>query len=158
MAKKETGGRSKPNTIVLIIIVVLMLVLIGLFLGMAYYVFGGEHAVLGAKGSQNQGTDEEYTVILDEFIINLKSEGNTQHYLKATIALMYTDDEMLDLITANTNKLRDVIITNLRNKTAEEMLNNETSPQIKDELVSSLNSALNEDVISGIYFTDLVVQ
>jgi len=156
MAKDKLN--ANPKNIMSIIIIILMVILIGLVLAIGYYIFGGEQLAIGANNNPQQGSESEYSVILDEFVLNLKPENRTRSYVKTTIALVYTDEEYIELINANTNKLRDVIIAKLRNKTSVEILNNENTSKIKGELVSSLNASLKADIISDIYFIDLVIQ
>ena len=71
---------------------------------------------------------------------------------------MCKDKKDVKVIEANVNKLRDVIIADLREKTATEILDNGNISNIKTEMVTNLNEALNRDMINGVYFIDLVVQ
>ena len=96
--------------------------------------------------------------MLDEFVVNLKSEGSIKHYLKVKIALMYTEEKQGILIESSVNKIRDVIISNLREKSYKEMLEAENFLTLKKEVIDNLNLAINEDIIKDIYITDIIIQ
>lgn len=155
MAKSEANSEAKPKRLISIIIIVLLVILIGLILAVGYYMLGGNVDVFKSKEAKPK---EEYTVLLDEFVLNLRPENNVKNYVKVTVALMCTDEDDVEIIDANVNKLRDVIIADLRDKTAAQILDNKNITNIKTEMVANLNAALNRDMISGIYFTNLVVQ
>lgn len=155
MAKSEANSEAKPKRLISIIIIILLVILIGLILAVGYYMLGGNVDVFKDKEAKPK---EEYTVLLDEFVLNLRPENNVKNYVKVTVALMCTDEDDVEIIDANVNKLRDVIIADLRDKTAAQILDNKNITNIKTEMVANLNAALNRDMISGIYFTNLVVQ
>lgn len=155
VAKKEASSETKSKRLVAIIIIVLLLMLIGLVSAIGYYMVGGDLDVFGSKEAKPK---EEYTVLLDEFVLNLRPENNVKNYIKVRVALMCTNEEDVKVVDANVNKLRDVIIADLREKTATEILDNGNISNIKTEMVTNLNEALNRDMINGVYFIDLVVQ
>ena len=81
-----------------------------------------------------------------------------RNYLKIKIALMYTDEKQEKNLSSNVNKIRDVIINQLRSKTPEEILDIEKTSELKKEIVDEINSAIKNDIVKDIYFTDLVIQ
>lgn len=155
VAKSEASSETKSKRLIPIIIIVLLLMLIGLVSVIGYYMLGGEIDILDSKEAKAK---EEYTVLLDEFVLNLRPENNVKNYIRVTVALMCTNEKDVEVVNANVNKLRDAIIADLREKTATEILDNGNISNIKAEMVTNLNTALNGDRISGIYFTDLVIQ
>lgn len=101
---------------------------------------------------------EEHSILLEEFVVNLKSEGKAKNYLKIEMALMYENDKDENILIANTNKIRDIIISKIRTKTAEDMLDLDNALELKKEIISAINVALEATVVEDIYFTDLVIQ
>ena len=71
---------------------------------------------------------------------------------------MYTDKKQAVIIDSNTSKIRDVILTELRKNSAEQILDGEELLRLKNEIMKNLNLALGEDIIKDVYFTDLVIQ
>lgn len=107
-----------------------------------------------------QNNPEEYTKLLDEFVVNLKPEDTNKRnsYLKLQVALMYTEPKKEEFINKNINKIRDRITYQLRCKTASEMRDVEKEIELKNSMKDDINKSLNEDIIKDIYFTDIVVQ
>jgi len=103
-------------------------------------------------------SEEEHTLLLDEFILNLQTENKSKSYLKIEVALMYKDKKAGQLVETNVNKIRDIVLNNLRKKTPTEMLNVKDTDQLKDEIKDSVNDALGQDVIKDVYYTNLIIQ
>lgn len=102
--------------------------------------------------------DEEHTMLLEEFVVNLKSDKGSKNYLKIQMALMYENEKDAKILSANTNKIRDIIIKQLRNKTAEEMLDIDKTMEFKKEIINDINVSFKQNIVDDIYFTDLVIQ
>lgn len=102
--------------------------------------------------------EEERTILLEEFVINLKSDTRSKDYLKIEMALMYEDKKDGEVLDSNKNKIRDIIIKELRNKTSDEMLDVDETRKLKDLILEEINVEFKEDLVKGIYFTDLVIQ
>lgn len=102
--------------------------------------------------------EEEHTKLLDEFLVNLKSEDKSRNYLRIQIALMYGNEKDGKVLEANTNKIRDIIIKQLRNKTSDEMLDIDQTMEFKKDIINDINVTLRQNIVEDIYFTDLVIQ
>lgn len=150
----STEGNESKNKLQsrVLILTVLILILVGTVVYLARINYGVDDLL---KAFESNG---EYTILLDEFLLNVKSEGSMQRYLKITVALMHRDEKQNDYIESNINKIRDVILSTLRSKTYEEMLDNSNIEDIKNEIVKNINHNLKEDLIEEIYFTDLILQ
>ncbi len=149
--ENKTEKKSKLGLIIIIllVIVILMTTVIGYFL------------ISGTRVSdivEKMNPEEQNTVLLKEFLVNLKFENNRKNYLKVQIALMYTDKKQMLLIDSNTSKIRDVILFELRKYNAEEILVGDAMIKLKEDIIRELNIALEADIIKDVYFTDLVIQ
>ena len=100
----------------------------------------------------------EYTIPLDEFVVNLKSNKPVNNYARLSIALMYTDESYGNELVNNMSKIRDLVITNLRNRTAEDLLNEESISQLKSSIKEDVNKSFEESMIEDIYITNIIVQ
>lgn len=101
----------------------------------------------------------EYTIPLDEFVVNLKSENNNvRRYLKISMALMYTNEDHGVDISANMNKIRDLVISNLREKTADDLLTEDIISDLKLDIINDINESINIMAIEDVYITDIIVQ
>lgn len=147
--EKENQNKSK-----IIIIILLVLILAGISIT-AYFMISDKTL----KDIKNIGkSEEEYTIPLDEFITNLKNEDKGKNYLKIQVALMYKDKKHTELMESNLNKIRDIVLNDLREKTSEQILEVKNTPKLKEDLLKKLNDSLGEEVIQDIYFTNLIVQ
>ena len=149
--ENKTEKKSKLGLIIIILLVVVLLMttVVGYFL------------ISGTRVSdivEKMNPEEQHTVLLKEFLVNLKFENNRKNYLKVQIALMYTDKKQMLLIDSNTSKIRDVILFELRKYNAEEILVGDAMIKLKEDIIRELNIALEADIIKDVYFTDLVIQ
>lgn len=153
MDTTEVSSRSRGFKILVIVLLVLAISLLGII---GYFtIFGGENNQLVNLFSSS----DEYTFLLEEFVVNLQTEENySRNYLKTEIALMYTDNKQEETLNINTHKIRDTIINQLRLLTSEEILNGDNTPNLKSILTESINTALGEEVIKDVYFSDLIIQ
>lgn len=150
-AASKQKPKSKTKKIILGI-VLLILIIIGVVL---FFVLTDYQLADILEKFKSSG---EYTLMLDEFVINLKTESNVNHYLKIKIALMYTDDKKGEIIQGSVSKIRDVILTDMRAMEYDKILDENNTLAIKEKLITNINIALKEDLIKDLYFTDLIVQ
>lgn len=103
--------------------------------------------------------EKEYTVTLNEFLVNLKSQnGDSKQYLRINMALMYTDSKHTEKIQSNLSLIRDLIISGLRDVTIENALEEETMVNFKQKTTKSINDKLGQGLIKELYITDLIVR
>lgn len=153
MMPMEKNNEKKSNLRLIIIILLVVVILLTAVIG--YFLISGRQV---SDVMEKLNPTEEHTVLLKEFLVNLKFENNRKNYLKVQIALMYTDKKQMLLIDSNTSKIRDVILFELRKHNAEEILEGEAMVELKEDIMKNLNVALGGDIIKDVYFTDLVIQ
>lgn len=153
MMLMETQTKKKSKLKLVIIILLVVVIIMGT--GIGYFAISGKQV---SDVVEKLKPIEEQTVLLKEFLVNLKFDGNKKTYLKVQIALMFTDKKQTEFINLNTSKIRDVIISELRKNSAEEVLDEKELLSLKNEIIKKLNHALGEDIIKDVYFTDLVIQ
>lgn len=153
MEKSVDSGGLKRTKMLVIILLVVVLILTAAVVFIIVKDNGSTSSLI-----QMFKSDEEYTFLLDEFSVNLKQDKSKGHYLKLKIALMSKDKKAAKTIDPNINKIRDSVIGILRNKTYEDIADNNVSADIKKEITDSLNQALGKDIINDIYITDILVQ
>lgn len=151
MENENSGKKSKSK-----LIIIGLLVLIILIVGVSVFFLVSDTGVEDIKAKFE--SKDEYTILLDEFVTNLQNEDKGKNYLKIQVALMYTDKKDSPAIEANTSKIRDIILNDLRGKGADEILAVEKTGELKTQILDKLNESLGEGVIEEVYFTNLVVQ
>lgn len=151
MENENSGKKSKSKFIIIGLLIVIILMV-----GVSVFFLVSDKSMADIK-SKFQSKDE-YTILLDEFVTNLKNEDRGKNYLKIQVALMYTDKKDAPAIEANTSKIRDIILNDLRGKGADEILEVEKTGELKTQILDKLNESLGEGAIKEIYFTNLVVQ
>jgi len=104
---------------------------------------------------QPRTQETNYTYSMEEIIVNLK-EGN--RYFKGVIALGYNLPRDQELITESAVQIRDSVLTVIRNKSAEELLEPKNEKKLKDQLRDEINKLFDEDIITDIYFADFLIQ
>lgn len=156
MAEQEKEKKSISKIIVIFLLVLMLFMMSAMFV-----ILIGQNSGDGSGGiaiSLFKEESGEYTLPLDEFIVNLKPESNRTHFIKITISLMYTNEDNGAIIESNVSKIRDVIITTLRTKTYDDIQNDTQAAVLKQEIVANINETLGQDVVEGAYITDVIVQ
>lgn len=149
----KNAKKKRPKLKILIIIILLIVVL---FLGGFIYLQVTDTTIADIMESFDK--EEQLTMSLDEFLVNLKSPANMRNYLKVKISLMYTDSSKTEMLTANTSKIRDIILDNLRGRGYEDVTTNEGIDTLKKDIIEDLNNSFEEPIIKEVYITDIIVQ
>ncbi len=149
----KNAKKKRPKLKILIIIILLIVVLL---LGGFIYLQVTDTTIADIMESFDK--EEQLTMSLDEFLVNLKSPANMRNYLKVKISLMYTDSSKTEMLTANTSKIRDIILDNLRGRGYEDVTTNEGIDALKKDIIEDLNNSFEEPIIKEVYITDIIVQ
>lgn len=96
-------------------------------------------------------------VDIEEFIVNIIS-ADTNHYVKVSLTVELTNEEVREEVEKRMPQMRDAILLLLSNKTYEELQDLQGKRQLKAELMSKINSFLQAGKVKSIYFTNFVVQ
>jgi len=96
----------------------------------------------------------------DYFVTNVK---DSPALIKATIVLelyVYEKDleKVTEHLTENNHIIRDIIVFKLRSMTEEELRSQDVAETLRDEIVQSINTRMDIDYITSVYFNDYVIQ
>lgn len=105
----------------------------------------------------NQQADIGPQVNIEEFIVNIIS-GDTSHYVKASLTVELTNEEVKGEVEKRMPQVRDAILLLIGNKTYEELQDLQGKKQLKAEITSKINSFLKSGKVRAVYFTNFVVQ
>ena len=180
-AEESEGKEEKSSNKLLLIIIIVVLLLIVILGGVAAYLLisdeeedsasGGapqaqvQAAAQPKKRSYSQAALEQSRKLsqigvlypLDTFTVNLKSD-NGRRYLKVTMDLELSGQELTAELDNKTAVIRDRIIRILTSKTLEEVSSRKGKDKLTQQIKESLNSMLDDGEILGVYFTEFVIQ
>jgi len=170
--------KSSSNMLMIIIIVVLVLIII-IGAVVAVLLMSGDDEAVDASTPQvkeksvkaqktrhieNASIDDERPLSeigilypLDTFTVNLKSDSG-RRYLKATMSLELSGEELSTELDAKKAVLRDRIIRILSSKTLEEVSSRKGKKKVSEQIMNTLNAMITDGQIKGIYFTEFVIQ
>lgn len=94
---------------------------------------------------------------LDSFTVNLKSDAG-RRYLKATISLELSGEEVSLELDSKSPVIRDRIIRILTSKTLEEVSSKKGKQKLSDQIQDTMNAIISDGQVQGIYFTEFVIQ
>lgn len=175
---QENEGKEKKssNLVLIIVIVVLVLTLIiGAVLvvvlssGDDENVDGGNKTeqVEGDKSSKKKrrsnaskglaGVEVGPMYPLDGFTINLLSDSG-RRYLKTTITLELSGEEMTEELDSKKPVIRDVVIGILASNTLEAIATAKGKEKLKETIVNQLNLRIKDGEVKNIYFDEFVIQ
>ncbi|WP_373070383.1 flagellar basal body-associated protein FliL [Sulfurimonas sp.] len=182
MAEEETkeeeqqSEKKSSNMLMIIIIAVLVLIIIiGAILAVVLMGSDEEQVVKQAPQSQERVSPtrtkrpsaaledsrrlSEIGILypLDTFTVNLKSDSG-RRYLKATLSLELSGEELSLELDAKAPVIRDRVIRILTSKTLEEISSKKGKQKVSDQIIDTLNAIVSDGSIQGIYFTEFVIQ
>ncbi len=177
--------KPKSNKMIVIILIAIIILLIGGG-GAAFFMMSGggddkkdasaeQPQAEGENGAATEpggeGSTEEAggavapvvkglgsTVELDPFIVNLKSNGGPDRYLKSIIVLVLSNEPVKEEITNRIPQIKDSIITVLSSKSAEEVLSIQGKFDLKVAMIKRINAVISTGVVRELFFTEFVVQ
>ena len=174
--ESEKKGKKPSNMLMIIIIVVLVLIIIiggvAAFLLMGDDEESADKAAPQVKEQPAQTRKKPATSVLDDtrplseigvlypldtFTVNLKSDSG-RRYLKVTMSLELSGEELSIELDAKAAVLRDRIIRILSSKTLEEISSKKGKQKVSQQIMDTLNSMITDGTIKGIYFTEFVIQ
>ncbi|MCL6635840.1 MAG: flagellar basal body-associated FliL family protein [Peptococcaceae bacterium] len=155
--QEKTGKKNKPKKKnKLFILIIALLVLAGSSAG-SYFFFFKKPAGEAAEQKKPKTVENE-SMDMGEMVVNLAGNG-AGHYLRVKIVLEYPKDKKLaEELKKKKHQVSDVLITALRSKSFSEVTAAGATEQLKKSLVKEVNGRLEHGEITGIYFTDFLVQ
>lgn len=156
MEKEEKVKKKGFNKkFLLLILAVPILVALGVVIGGYISNQAGEKEVV----EEEEAVLPEMTVTLDEFLLNLEPSGNINRYIRLELALSTVEENGVEEIEENINKIRDVIIYKISRESVETIFADDAkSFKMKKELRDDINEALGEDIIHHVYISNIVIQ
>ncbi len=172
MAEEKTEEATPKKKSKLLLIIIILVVLLAAGGGAAYFfLFKKKEAPPPQQGGAQQAAPAPAaapagpsvppvkTIIdhLSTFIVNLADQSGSR-YLKVTMDLSLSNEEVKKEIEDKMPMVRDTIITILSNKYYNDIATPAGKLTLKRELISRLNVILTKGRILDIYFTEFVVQ
>ncbi|MDY3113575.1 MAG: flagellar basal body-associated protein FliL [Helicobacter sp.] len=176
MAEEEKKASKleslKQNKMILFIIigVVVLLLIIFIVVGILIFSGGDEQAQAAPQAQQsaaNRGSaaNPNSSLLsvgpiypLDQFIVNLLASGGGKRYLKTSIALELSIQELQAELDTKRDVLRDTVILILSSKTFEEVQTAKGKQNLKEEIMERINEFLVDGRVVNMFFTEFVVQ
>ena len=167
--KKETEQTESPkgkNSLLMVIILGVIIIILGGGGIAGWFMFltkdsGESGPAVEAEAAQAAGTEAVQSIIipLESFIVNLMDRsGSGKRYLKTTIELDVADEESQGIVDVRKAQLRDAILLLLTSQSFAEINTMEGKQALKKALLLRINQALGGRIVSGLYFTEFVVQ
>jgi flagellar FliL protein len=162
---QETQKKKKKP--ILMIAVILVVLIVG---GAGAFFFLNKGSSNSAKNTQTKSASSESVMNdknvhiknLPSMIINL-ADTSGDRYLKISLALVMNGKEKPKGSESSGDTLEDAaiknaIITVISTKTSDTLLTLSGKEELKKQLIKAINSALGEDAVRDIYFTDFIIQ
>ncbi len=153
--EEKAGKNAKPKKKkMILIILVAILLLAGSSAGAYIFFLKPGTQVEEVKKTK---TGEIESLEMGEMIVNLSGSGT--HYLRVKVTIDYPINKKLkEELTKKKHMVSDTIISTLRGKTLAEVSNANAIQGLKKSLIEEINNNLDSGEITGIYFTDFLVE
>lgn len=168
MAKKkdkeevEEGAevkKSKKGLLIIIILVVLLLV--GGGFGAYWFLLRAPAPTAEELAEIEAAKKSEPEILsvfaLKPFVVNL-ADKKSRRYLKVTMKLELSNEELLEEVEKRRAQLRDVVLTLLSSKTADEISTMEGKFLLRQDIIKRVNVNLVTGKVTKIYWEEFVVQ
>lgn len=158
-SQEKSSKKAKPKKKKIILLVLIILVVLAGSSAGAYYFFNkpaGEAAP--TKKAKVTKAAELESLEMGDMVVNLAGNGGG-HYLRVKIALEYPKENKLSAeLKTKKNQVSDALITTLRSKSLNDISSPGSTQGLKNDLLKEINSRLEAGEVTGIYFTDFLVQ
>lgn len=153
--QEKTEKKGKPKKKKMLILLIILVVLAGSSAG-AYFLFNKPEGEAG--GAKKAKAVESESLDMGEMVVNLAGNGGS-HYLRVKMVIEYPKEKKLsEEIKKKKHQISDILITTLRSKTMPEVSSANSVEGLKSSLLKEINSHLEAGEVSGIYFTDFLLQ
>ena len=115
------------------------------------------YLTMAAKNTAEVSPKDLKSVTLPSMTVNLADNGSN-HYLRTTISLEYSSDEVKEELDLSMYKIKDGILKVLRNTKSSTLTDPQQTDALKQTLLDEINSRLQNGKITGLYFEELLVQ
>lgn len=148
---------------VLMIIVLVLFLFMGM-MGAGFFILWNKISQMpqnSAMVGQMPVEEEEPTIgplyNLDTMIVNLSDHGG-KRYLRVTMALELSEQEVLSTIESRLPQVRDAVLSILPTKKYGDVSTTEGKIALRTEVMEKINSLLTKGKVENVYFTEFVVQ
>lgn len=156
-------AQNGSNKILIIVIVFLLLILLGGGAGFFWYMQKDDAKAATPQEKKINPADETLAEIgplypLAPITVNLKTNGNKDVYLKATLSLELDSKLLKNELDAKNAVIRDEIILILSNYTQVAVFSDIGKRAICKQIKEKLNSMLQDGQIRNVYIVNFVIQ
>ena len=143
----------------LIIIIAAAAVLAILMIGAGLYFFLGVGKSVDAKPAATaMAAPSSFIFNLPEMTINLNTDGNSQSFMKLTVALEVANEQMMTQIQPRMAKVIDAFQVYLRELRPSDLQGSAGIYRLKEELLRRVNVAIAPAEVDSILFKEILVQ
>ena len=158
----EEGAEVKKSKKGLLIIIVLVVLLLGGGGFGAYWFLLRTPPPTAEELAEIEAAKKPEPVILPvfalkPFVVNL-ADKKSRRYLKVTMKLELSNEELLEEIDKRRAQLRDVVLTLLSSKTATEVGTMEGKFLLRQDIIKRVNVNLVTGKVTKVYWEEFVVQ
>ncbi|RLB69180.1 MAG: flagellar basal body protein FliL [Deltaproteobacteria bacterium] len=169
MAKKKdteeveegSEGKKKSKKGLLIIIVLVILLLGGGGFGAYWFLLRAPAPTVEELAEIEAAKKPEVVILpvfaLKPFVVNL-ADKKSRRYLKVTMKLELSNEELLEEVDKRRAQLRDVVLTLLSSKTANEISSMEGKFLLRQDIIKRVNVNLVSGKVTKVYWEEFVVQ
>jgi flagellar FliL protein len=111
-----------------------------------------------SKSATTKAEVKEIYVNLDEFLVNLTTDGDQSRFLKMSVTLQVSSEDIVKKVEAKMPLIRDIFTTYLRELRADDLQGSAGIYRLREELQLRLNKIMYPDQISDILFREVLVQ
>lgn len=158
----ETKTSKKSSwKIILAIILVLLLLIAGVVLGRTVFSDSVEDDNSSGFFGNGESAPIETQIELEQFLVNISGDSsNRNSIVRMDLTLSSLAENGEAIISENIAKIRDAVIHVVSAHSPETIFEKTDTDQflIKEELITRINQALDEEIIEEVFITDIIMQ
>jgi len=155
------GAPPKKSRKKLFVIILAVLILLGAGGGAALYFLSGAPAPAAAQKQPAAPTKPPTYINLEQFTVNLQSEGIEQ-FLQIAITIEVTDEEAVEVFKSYAPLVRSRLLLLLSSRKGSEISSEEGKRKLSNDILAEVKkpfaAGLPPQKVTGIHFTSFVIQ
>jgi flagellar FliL protein len=176
MAEEEKAEEKKSGNPMMLVLVILIVILLAAVGGIGYMLYAkgffSDKPADGAKVEQKKESSDEakqfFKAEIKDLVLNITNAKGREKLMKLSFSIKSTEPTIDAIVGANKDEIIDAVIQQISARNSEELLTVGGQDLLKEELLSEINTIVNEATknnkeikrnnVKKLYFTTFVIK
>ncbi len=152
----EEELQQKPKTMLIVIIAVAVVVVVGVVV-VVLTMGGSSEAEAAPQPVANPGGGPGPLITLSDFVVNIRAEEGSR-FLKTKVVVELVNETVIERFDKSRMLVRNEVLMYLSSLEEDKMQTVKQKRAVETHLKKIINKRLKADLITGVFFTEFVMQ